>query len=156
IGYLGRLAMSRVGTKGFVPVLYLIVCLLFYSTMFYIVAPIDRFLQNPATGVQMLILIAVMNSLFHNIQYHAIVWHYGQSRYNSNESTFGPAKWINGKTSHYLAVGLALGLVFGFIGWNVGDWPGFDGHPNPAPYAIAYILFLGIIGHHFYLDQRIW
>ena len=35
-------------------------------------------------GAQLLMLLAVMNSLFHNIQYHAIVWIYARRRYAEN------------------------------------------------------------------------
>ena len=50
--------------------------------MFFYIAPHDRFVQDLGGG-ETLMLIAIMNSLFHNIQYHAIVWYYGQKRYHN-------------------------------------------------------------------------
>lgn len=142
--------------KNILPVLsYIVTCLIFYSTMFYYIAQTDHFITKD--GVSVLILIAIMNSLFHNIQYHAIVWHYGQARYNKEENEkYGIAKFVNGKTLNYLGVALLLGIVFGFIVWNVGSSPDLNGSFTSNANNWAYILFFGIIGHHFYLDQKIW
>jgi hypothetical protein len=50
-----------------------------------------------------------------------------------------------------------MGAVYGFITWHVGDWPSFSGSwQNVKFHSWAYILFFGIIGHHFFLDQVIW
>jgi hypothetical protein len=143
--------------SGLVPALYVGTCLAFYSTMFYYIAPMDVFIRNPS-GVQTLILISIMNSMFHNIQYHAIVWHYGQTRYNSNSTApYGLAKLVNHKTLNYMAVAAILGLGFGFTVWNLAQWPWVDGlFPTATEKAWAIALFFGIIGHHFFIDQFIW
>ena len=65
-------------------VVYSTVCWVFYCTMFYAVAPREPFLVGAQNGAQLLMLLAVMNSLFHNIQYHAIVWIYARRRYAEN------------------------------------------------------------------------
>lgn len=148
---------TKSGPRSLIPALYTGVCLVFYSVMFYVVAPREPFFANPANGAQKLMLLAVMNSLFHNIQYHAIVWHYSASRYRSDEQ-FGWAGRLNGGTSTYLSVALSMGIVFALIVWNMHDWPWITGAYSPGTEfpAVPYILFFGIIGHHFYLDQRIW
>ncbi len=134
---------------------YILICLVFYSVMFYYVAHTDNFISKD--GISVLILIAIMNSLFHNIQYHAIVWHYGQARYAKEETKkYGIAKFVNGKTFNYFLIALVLGCVFGFIVWNVGGSPDIAGSFTSQANNWAYILFFGIIGHHFYLDQKIW
>lgn len=157
--YLTGAALRQIGPRVFASVFYIFVCLVFYSTMFYVIAPADSFVQN-LSGGETLMLIAIMNSLFHNIQYHAIVWHYGQKRYAEagvDKQQYGFAHFVNGKTINYMAFALLLGSVFGFIVWNVGDWPSFSGSwESVAASKWAYILFFGIIGHHFYLDQKIW
>lgn len=138
------------------PLFYIATCLIFYSVMFYLIAPSDTLIQNP-NGAEVLMLIAIMNSLFHNIQYHAIVFYYGQKRYQSTDTQFGIADIINKGITSYTSFALLLGFVFGYIVWNVGDWPNFHGDWNqPSMQVWAYILFFGIIGHHFYLDQKIW
>ena len=149
--------LSKKYGKKLIPIVsYITTCLIFYSTMFYYVAHSDNFVFVK-DGISMLILIAIMNSLFHNIQYHAIVWHYGQARYTTVEKNgYGIAKFVNGKTLNYMLVALALGGVFGFIVWNVGSSPDFNGAFTSQANDWAYVLFFGIIGHHFYLDQKIW
>ncbi|MCB0357249.1 MAG: hypothetical protein KDD40_09590, partial [Bdellovibrionales bacterium] len=152
-------ALNTVGPKALISLFYIAVCCVFYSTMFYFIAPNDHFVQNMSGG-ETLMLIAIMNSLFHNIQYHAIVWYYGNRRYNeknADHKEFGLARIVNYKTLNYLSIAILLGLVFAFITWNVGDWPGPSGSwTHVSTHHWAYILFFGIIGHHFYLDQKIW
>ncbi len=152
-----RRSYAESGKTALIPALYTAVCLVFYSVMFYVVAPREPFFPSPANGAQKLMLLAVMNSLFHNIQYHAIVWHYSAKRYRSEEQ-FGWAGRFNRGTASYLGTALLMGAVFGLIVWNMHDWPWINGSFTPGrdfP-TLPYILFFGIIGHHFYLDQRIW
>lgn len=148
------------GKKALVPALYVATCLIFYSTMFYVIAPREPFFSAHANGAQLFMLIAIMNSLFHNIQYHAIVWHYANRRYTQEQQAkgvYGLAQWVNGRAATYILVALLLGAVFGAIVWNMGDWPSWTGNFVASPFnAIAYILYFGIVGHHFYLDQYIW
>lgn len=145
------------GKKSFPTINYILTCLVFYPGMFYFIAPIDLFIQD-GSGAQKLMLIAIMNSLFHNIQYHAIVWHYGQERYSRDQnSTYGMAKVFGSKTTGYLFFSLVLGSLFAGIVWFVGDWPNYAGSwANSHAFNWAYVLFFGIIGHHFFLDQKIW
>lgn len=143
-----------------VAVLYVATCLVFYGTMFYVVAPKDTFLQN-TSGAQTLMLVTIMNSLFHNIQYHAIVWYYNSKRFHRDSKTkekhYGLASLTNGGTLRYLTVAVCFGVVFGWIMWHLGDWPNAYGDwTQPHTHSWAYVLFFGIIGHHFYLDQKIW
>jgi hypothetical protein len=156
---LGLLAARsfRAGGKGaLLPALYTATCLVFYAVMFFVVAPREPFFSGATNGAQRLMLIAVMNSLFHNIQYHAIVWHYSARRYR--EGSFGFAQRINGTTPGYLAAAVVMGLGFAGIVVGLNDWPTPFGHQAAAGEfpAVAYVLFFGIIGHHFYLDQKIW
>lgn len=144
---------KKYGSKLLPITLYISTCLIFYSSMFYYIVHTDHFISKD--GVSVLILIAIMNSLFHNIQYHAIVWHFGQKRYNEKEETqgFGIAKYVSGKTINYFLVAVVLGGVFGFIVWNVGGSPNINGAFTSNATSWAYVLFFGIIGHHFYLYQ---
>lgn len=157
--YLTKELIEKVGKKALIGMYYIGVCWLFYSTMFYVVAPMDTLFQS-MSGAETLMLIAIMNSLFHNIQYHAIVWYYGNKRYNEEkveQKSYGIARFVNYKTANYLGFALLMGAVFGFITWNVGDWPAPNGSWAMTQASHwAYVLFFGIIGHHFYLDQKIW
>lgn len=154
---LARQSYAEFGKTSMIPALYTTVCLVFYSVMFYVVAPREPFFPSPVNGAQKLMLLAVMNSLFHNIQYHAIVWHYSAKRYRSDQQ-FGLAGRFNRSTASYIGVALVMGVLFGMIVWNMHDWPWITGAYTAGTEfpSIPYILFFGIIGHHFYLDQKIW
>lgn len=146
---------KKIGRSSLPLINFVCTCFIFYGVMFYFIAPQDLFIQN-GQGAQKLMLITIMNSLFHNIQYHAIVWHYGQSRYHG-EKEYGTANLLNSKTINYLAFSLAMGGLFSIVVWNLGDWPNFNGDWTATrSFTWAYIIFHGIIGHHFYLDQKIW
>ncbi len=145
--------------KSINPALYSIVCWVFYTTMFYFIAPQEPFFSNPVNGAQSLMLIAVMNSLFHNIQYHAIVWHYGNKRVDPTQAKteVGVATSIYKKRSIYMTVAVVAGLFFAFLVSKGGDWPSITGSYQASEFnTFAYIFVLGIIGHHFFLDQYIW
>jgi hypothetical protein len=146
------------GAEALVPALYVGICLVFYSAMFYIIAPKEPLFVAHANGAQFFMLITIMNSLFHNIQYHAIVWHYASRRYQKGTTDkYGLAQLINSKAFTYMITALLLGASFAWIVWKMGDWPSWTGHFAVAPFnAVAYILYFGIVGHHFYLDQYIW
>jgi hypothetical protein len=148
------------GTRALVPAAYTAVCLIFYATMFYIVAPMEPFFTSHTNNAQLLMVIAIMNSLFHNIQYHAIVWHYGQKRYaetNAATQDFGIARFANAKITNYAGIALFFGAVFGVIVWLSGDWPAVSGATETTAFnPISYCLYFGIVGHHFFLDQKIW
>ena len=135
---------------------YTIGCLIFYSAMFYFVASREPFFAGAQNAAQRFMLIAVMNSLFHNIQYLAIVWLYGKARASANSMT-GIARAIHSNSWFYLGSCLLGGAVFGTIVWNLGDWTNVHGlWTQSESHLWAQILFFGIIGHHFYLDQKIW
>jgi hypothetical protein len=155
---------ESLGSKTLPTLYYIFVCLVFYSVMFYGIAQNDVFVQN-LKGGQTLMLIAIMNSLFHNIQYHAIVRYYGKERYSGNHNAngqnqdrkFGLASWIGSSNFNYMVPALLMGASFGAIVWFVGDWPSISGSwENVQSQSWAHVLFFGIIGHHFFLDQKIW
>ena len=136
---------------------YTLGCWVFYTLMFFVITQFEPIYFSPKNVPQMLMVVTVMNSLFHNIQYHAIVWHYGntlnQKRINKPDSING----IFTSSKVYVTFSIVLGLLFGFVVWNLGDWPSPTGAWTPSPMADwAYVIFFGIIGHHFYLDQKIW
>jgi hypothetical protein len=161
--YLIRQAIGSIKKGLGMPLVYSLVCWVFYSTMFYFVAPREPFYSMAQNGAQGLMLLAVMNSLFHNIQYHAIVWAYARKRYgeareqSADLSVLGIASRVNGTLGSYLLVSVLMGFGFAWIVSGLGDWPTVTGHFTPTPMSpLSYILFFGIIGHHFFLDQKIW
>ncbi|MEZ5990592.1 MAG: hypothetical protein R3F30_16060 [Planctomycetota bacterium] len=98
-------------------------------------------------------------TIFHNIQYHALIWSYNRTKYHGPdaEERYGPAAAVNRNLAVYFACGL-LFTVFSIgvqlIGGEL-DWKVFTDPQNPAWVWIA----TGIWGWsfmHYYLDSRIW
>lgn len=136
---------------------YIIICFLFYSCMYYYITHQDNFYQS-ALGINLFLLVTIMNSLFHNIQYHAFIWHYSQKRYkDSTFQNYGLASLINKKTTHYLLFCLVTCCISYFIASNLGLWPNHEGFIETQKFSqLSYILFFGLVSHHFYVDQKIW
>jgi hypothetical protein len=135
---------------------YILTTTLFYSIMFFIVAPQEPFYLSATHGAQTLMLITIMNSLFHNIQYHAIGWHFSHERYVKRKHlATGLAKMLNGSLSAYIFIGLIFGSIFGVAMIFTGDWP-VPFLQKGESFTFAKAFLFAVIGQHFYLDQVIW
>ncbi len=148
---------ARGGPDNRLAYFYILTCALFYNTMFFIVAPQEPIFNSPANFGQTLMVIAIMNSLFHNIQYHAIVWHYSDKRYTPDSGTFfGVARLVNSKLWSYCLAAVGFSTFFTWIFWHRGEVGWFGLGRAQSLGNLAYIVYFGIVGHHFYLDQKIW
>ncbi len=138
---------------------YIGVCWLFYNTMFFLVARLEPLALAPENFAQSLMVVSIMNSLFHNIQYHAIVWYYGQRRYQTEfgSGVFGLARRINSNFATYVLAALLFSTLFTLIFWARGEIRFLNGSLGVGTWGnLAYVLYFGIVGHHFFLDQKIW
>lgn len=122
----------------------------------------------PAPYVFDVLLLNVILTYPHNIQYMAIVWHYNKKRYHGHQETFGMAKHVSAGLWRFLFYGFAFGIVYFYLGWF------FEGMQDipflPEVYSLARqplvashtlgefvaVAMLGVIFNHYYLDQRIW
>ena len=107
-------------------------------------------------------------TIFHDIQYHAIVWFHHRNRYHRpgvDKSQFGMAPKVSINLATYFVCAIFFAAVFRLLGCT------FDVHPGCAPFLITseIELFGGIhtdallkaflIGfplHHYFVDQFIW
>lgn len=88
-------------------------------------------------------------TIFHNIQYHGIIWHYNRNRYrprNEAEQRYGRLPAL---LSHRLIYYIAAALLFSLL-YRI---PGFYLSSN---YDVALGFFSGFGLTHYYLDSRIW
>ncbi|MFM8314472.1 MAG: hypothetical protein ACKOA8_09320, partial [Deltaproteobacteria bacterium] len=159
-GFLASRVLSGKPQSGSpLSLLYIVNCFIFYNVMFHWVAAKGPFLPGYESFGQKLMVVSIMNSLFHNIQYHAMVWFYSKKRYAEapSDGFFGWAKAVNSKFLTYSLAALGFSTVFTLVFWLRAEIPFFNlGLSEGGWSKLAYILYFGVVGHHFYLDQKIW
>jgi hypothetical protein len=109
---------------------------------------------------------AAFVTIFHDVQYHAILWFYQRNRYRSGDAPrFGPAAWIGRSFVTFMACALTSGIVMGFAGCSLGVQPGCTPLVDTTGMALFggvtlrdlfFGVFLGFLMHHYFLDQFIW
>lgn len=104
------------------------------------------------------LLLAAVATIYHNIQYHGIVWFYAKNRYQSDTSTlsakrFGLASIITSRFVYYYAAGLLFTLLYRFsseylelLNVSIGD------RFEMRDLVVTFVLAVSL--HHFYLDQK--
>ncbi|WP_224245481.1 hypothetical protein [Hyalangium gracile] len=112
------------------------------------------------------LMVAVVVTAFHNVQYHGIVWFYHRNRYhgpNVDRAAFGLAPRISQRFLIYAACGIAFTLLYRALGCGFGVHPGcgaFDAKvmlgPNLSLRELTSGFIWGFALHHYYLDQKIW
>lgn len=113
-------------------------------------------------------LFAVLVTVYHNIQYHGIVWFYNRNRYGDPSKTkvFGPASWVSRNFMTYYACGLLFTIAYRYPNWFFGGYqPPFISGPSAISQMslglfhvsdLALAFWWGFSFHHYYLDQKIW
>lgn len=131
--------------RSIIPLTYLALVGTYYYLLFHVVAYAEPFFPEHLGAAEGFLIVTVLNSSFHNIQYLAItVWR--AKRDNVTE--------LHKKTMACFGFGI---LVFTPIFWARGEVRMFG---EAVSYTLltqaAYILYFGIVGQHFFLDQYIW
>jgi hypothetical protein len=159
-GYLTARILSQKPQSGSpISLLYIFNCFIFYNVMFYLVAAKGPFFPGYENFGQKLMVVSIMNSLFHNIQYHAMVWFYSKKRYaeTPSEGFFGWAKAVNSKFKTYALASLTFSVLFTMVFWLRAEIPFFGSGVSDGTWSkLAYAVYFGVVGHHFFLDQKIW
>ena len=135
--------------------LFVAVCVAVYALIFFWIAPLEPFLPGARNVVQSFMLLAIMMTLFHNIQYHAIVWHYNRKKYG--DPSFGAATLVNRNFKTYAIVALFFASFYVASAWFSTEYPSLTGRflePHFVP--VAFLFWWGVLFHHYYLDQKIW
>jgi hypothetical protein len=88
-------------------------------------------------------------TIFHNIQYHGIVWHYNRNRYRPRAQAadrYGrlPA-WLTHRFAYYIIAALIFSAIYRVPGYCLGN-----------QYDLALGFFAGFGLTHYYIDSRIW
>lgn len=131
------------------------ICVSLYSLIFYWIAPMEPFFSRAQNVVQSFMLLAIMMTLFHNIQYHAIVWHFNRKKYL--DSSFGLARTLNRSFPVYAIVAIAFAVIYVATAWLTTEYPSPSGRIIDSAFVPgAFCIWWGLLFHHYYLDQKIW
>ena len=106
---------------------------------------------------------AAFVTIFHDLQYHAIVWFHNRNRYARPGEGHGLARHVNASLVRYLGFAAAFSLgIYLLVACSTGVFPGcqvFLTRKILGPITanqLGLSLWWGIALHHYYLDQKIW
>ena len=114
-----------------------------------------------------LIAFSAFVTVYHDVQYHGIIWFYSKNRYHKPdaEKKYGMAVKISRTFVTYALSAIAMGILLRFLGCM------FEIHPGCGPFVLTsdsvifgsittkellYSVIIGIPLHHYFVDQYIW
>ena len=116
-----------------------------------------------------LLAFAAFVTIFHDLQYHAIVWFHNRNRYYApgvDPSRFGLAAKVSSSFAVYAVAAIGSAAFFRFLGCGLELFPGCS--PFVAPTGSLTLFgalkwsdllggaFIGFSMHHYWVDQFIW
>jgi hypothetical protein len=107
------------------------------------------------------LLLSILITVFHNVQYLGLVWFHNRNRYGRASRDVGPAWWLSQSLPRFLAACGAFSIVYLLFACWTGVFPGCrlfaDGRVGPVTASqIGLCLWWGLALQHYYLDQKIW
>lgn len=115
-----------------------------------------------------LLAFSAFVTIYHDIQYHAIVWFYTRNRYHKPDADpkkYGLAVKLSKNLFVFLLCGVAMGVTLRLLGCT------FEINPGCGPLVLTSTqklfgdlttkqlllsIFIGIPLHHYFVDQYIW
>ncbi len=125
------------------------------------------------------IAIVAILTIYHNLQYHRLIWFHNQKYVDTNarlrgssptvregsldhlalKKKYGPAALISRRLIYYIAFGILFGIIYqgprqylGYLNLHTGDSPAVTS--IPIQLGIAFLWGYAFI--HYYLDSKIW
>jgi hypothetical protein len=143
-------------------VAYLIANAALYGAIYLLVARYEPVYAASRGPDQDFLLIQLLVTLPHNIQYLGLVWFHNRNRYGSREGDPGPARAVNRSAASFLAACLTFSAIVYFLSAaSTGVFPGiqFFLDARVGPFTVNQLglcAWWGIALNHYYLDQKIW
>lgn len=132
-----------------------------HGLVYFVVARAEPVYAVSTGPDQDFLLISILVTMFHNVQYLGLVWFHNRNRYASDPGS-GAAGWVSRSPAVYLLGCLAFSFVV-YLGsaCSTGVFPGCSilGDARLGPFTanqIGLCLWWGLALQHYYLDQRIW
>ena len=141
--------------------IYVLVTVALYGLIYLVVARAEPVYALSNGPDQDFLLLSVLVTLFHNVQYVGLVWFHNRNRYR-REGDFGPARALSANPWSYAAACVFFSLtVYLLFACSTGVFPGCMILPQSSSAArganqVGLCLWWGLAVHHYWLDQRIW
>ena len=102
------------------------------------------------------IAIVAILTIYHNLQYHRLVWFHNKKYTNSDDckQRYGAAALISRRLVYYIAFGILFGLWYQLPRQFVGR--SADPTALSTPLQMLAAFFWGYAFIHYYLDSKIW
>lgn len=143
--------------------LFLFICITSHSLLFYLATELEPLLPAANSAAQQLMVITMLVTLTHNIQYLAFVWGFNKKNYQANgsqaNSNLKIVQRLNRNWRIYYFSGILFALIYVYLEWALAEYPWLDGKTTAenGEFALyAFAAWWGFSLHHFYLDQKIW
>ena len=107
-------------------------------------------------GIEAYAFVPLVTS-YHNIQYHALIWHYNREKYHGASEDYGWAARLNSSLPVYVACGVAYTLVtigIEYYGYTIYDLVGQARDAYAGEILAAAIWGFSFL--HYYVDGHIW
>jgi hypothetical protein len=123
---------------------------------------------SPAVTTAPLIAFTAFVTIYHDVQYHAIVWFYSQNRYHKpgvDKNKYGLAVKLSQNFAIYAVAGIAMAALLRVTGSFLDITPGFSPlvmtseislFGNMTTSELLLSIVIGIPLHHYFVDQFIW
>jgi len=123
---------------------------------------------SPAVTTAPLIAFTAFVTIYHDVQYHAIVWFYSQNRYHRpgvDKKKYGLAVKLSQNFAIYAFAGIAMAALLRVTGSLFDVTPGLSpifttseislfGNISTSDLLLSFVI--GIPLHHYFVDQFIW
>src|SRR5688572_31373128 len=101
------------------------------------------------------IAIVAILTIYHNFQYHRLIWFHNKKYTPETREKYGVAEFISRRVLYYIA----FGIVFGILYQGPRQILGYIGLQNGAPSLAVQLGISFLWGYafiHYYLDSKIW
>jgi hypothetical protein len=158
--FLWRALESRAAPQK---IAYFLVTVSLYAFAYFWIGRMEPVYAQSSGPDQDFLLLGLVISVFHNVQYVGLVWFHNRNRYAERDEQHGLARHVNASAKHYLAFVIAFSLgIYLLVACSTGVYPGCQAFLTRrllGPITINQLglsLWWGIALHHYYLDQKIW
>jgi hypothetical protein len=100
------------------------------------------------------IAIVAILTIYHNFQYHRLIWFHNQKYTNAREK-YGAAELISRRLLFYIAFGILFGIIYQGPRQILG-YLGLQNAAQPLTLQLGISFLWGYAFIHYYLDSKIW